>query len=67
MLAWEQLCVLKQILEYIKDMTMSKCALLATRIEPPLIIVFGGAFCGKSKLIEIMSHWIQKLMTSGGD
>ena len=48
-------------------MTMSKCALIAPRIEPPLIIVFGGAGCGKSKLIKNMSHWIQKLMTSGGD
>ena len=66
-LAWEQVCVLKRILEYLKDMVMSKNGKVAPKVQPPNIIVFGGAGCGKSKLIEIISHWVQKLMITGGD
>ena len=36
-------------------------------VDPPLLVVHGGAGTSKSFLIHIMSLWIQKLLSKAGD
>ena len=66
-LAWEQRVVLNMVIGYCKDIVMTRSSTQSGSVEPPLIIVHGGAGTGKSFLIKILSFWVQKLLSQAGD
>ena len=63
----EQMVVLEKVLDYCRDLIMAKNSCRRSTVKPPLVIVHGGAGTGKSKVINIISLWIQKLLTLSGD
>ena len=65
-LAWEQMLVLQKIIEYCRDISMLPKT-LKRYVETPLIIVHGGAGTGKSTLINVVSLWVNKILTKPGD
>ena len=66
-LCWEQMLVLQTVLNYCRNLTMAKNSCRKIMMEVPLMIVHGGAGTGKSRLINILSLWVQKLLTVSGD
>ena len=61
----EQQTVLGIVVEYCKKIQQSKK--YSSHLNPPKLIVHGGAGTGKSHLINVISQWVQKLMTVAGD
>ena len=66
-LVWEQMIVLQRVISYCRDLAMIRQKKSERIIEAPLIIVHGGAGTGKSMLINVVSLWVQKLLTTSGD
>ena len=66
-LVWEQMVVLQIVIDYCKDLAMIRHIGKRKSVEPPLLIVHGGAGTGKSMLIKLISLWVQKLLTISGD
>ena len=59
--------VLKRVLDYCRDVVMSRNAGIVSCVAPPLMVIHGGAGTGKSTLINNISLWVQKLLTKAGD
>ena len=55
------------VIGYCKDIVMTRSSTQRGSIEPPLLIVHGGAGTGKSFLINIVTFWVQKLLSQAGD
>ena len=66
-LVWEQMVVLQRVISYCRDLAMIHKKRSERIIEAPLLIVHGGAGTGKSMLINVVSLWVQKLLTTSGD
>ena len=66
-LVWEQMTVLQAVIAFCRDISISRHTGKGSTIEPPLLIVHGGAGTGKSMLINVISLWVQKLLTTSGD
>ena len=66
-LVWEQIVVLQRVISYCRDLAMIRQKGSESFIEAPLLIVHGGAGTGKSMLINVVSLWVQKLLTISGD
>ena len=66
-LCWEQMLVLQTVLDYCRNLTMAKNSCKKIMMKVPLLIVHGGAGTGKSRLINNLSLWVQKLLTASGD
>ena len=37
------------------------------QLKPPLVVVHGGAGCGKSFVINLMTQWQEQILRSSGD
>ena len=77
-LVWEQMVVLQMVIRYCRDLVLFRpsatsnisSGLVPTyskSLDPPLLIVHGGAGTGKSMLINLTSLWVQKILTNSGD
>ena len=66
-LVWEQMLVLQIVISYCRDLAMIHKTGRPMPVEPPLLIVHGGAGTGKSMLINLLSLWVQKILTVSGD
>ena len=61
----DQLLVLNKVLSYAKKIQISRK--IPGQIQPPLIIVQGGAGAGKNLLIRAIAQWFEKLLRQAGD
>ena len=66
MLDTEQRIVLDIAVDFARKIIKSKINKKAL-IKSPLVVVQGGAGTGKSHVIEVLTHWIEKLLRSPGD
>ena len=57
----------QRVISYYRDLAMIRQKRSERIIEAPLLIVHGGAGTGKSMLINVVSLWVQKLLTTSGD
>ena len=61
----DQRLVLSQVLNYSRRLKISRSR--PEKVEPPLIIVQGGAGAGKSLLISAIGQWFEKDLRQSGD
>ena len=61
----DQRLVLSLILKYAAQIKISRKA--PSQIQPPLLIVQGGAGAGKSMLISTIGQWFEKILRQSGD
>ena len=66
-LCWEQIFALERVLGYCRDLKMATNSGSCSTVQPPLLIVHGGGGTGKSKLINLVSLWVQKILNVSGD
>ena len=78
-LVWEQMVVLQTVIRYCRDLVLFRPSATSNKlssgfmppysksIEPPLLIVHGGAGTGKSMLINLTTLWVQKILINSGD
>ena len=61
----DQRLVLQKMLNFAKEIKMSR--IKPRQLNPPLLIVQGGAGAGKSLLIKAVSQWFEKILRQAGD
>ena len=66
-LVWEQRVALNMVIKYCRDVAMGRKNGQWKSVKPPFLTVIGGAGTGKSMLINIISLWVQKLLSTPGD
>ena len=78
-LVWEQMVVLQIVIRYCRDLVLFRLSATSNilssgfmptfskALEPPLLIVHGGAGTGKSMLINLINLWVQKILINSGD
>ena len=58
---------LNVIIKYCRELAMMRRTGNWKPVKAPLLTIIGGAGTGKSMLINTISLWIQKLLSSSGD
>ena len=78
-LVWEQMVVLQLVIRYCRDLVLFRLSATSNKLtsgfmpsfskslEPPLLIIHGGAGTGKSMLINLTTLWVQKILVNSGD
>ena len=66
-LVWEQRVALNLVISYCRELIMMRKSGIWRSIKPPNLTVIGGAGTGKSLLINVISLWVQKLLSCPGD
>jgi hypothetical protein len=62
----DQRAAFNKVIGYCKQLRKASAANMA-KPKPPLLVIHGGAGTGKSKLIDDMTYWIEKILRKPSD